>query len=157
ARNAVNRVWHRLLGRGLVEQLDGLGQEPGPNSQLLAELGQEFVATGFDLEKLLTGIVLSQTYQRPAGASTRDLAVREAEERALARYPVRPLTVDQVYAAVQAATGYHDDGAQDQNTDPAIDNLKEDSAILQRSLALLNGPFVEAAVSRGVKETRRAA
>jgi hypothetical protein len=152
ARNAVNRVWHRLLGRGLVEPLDGLGQEPGPNSPLLAELGQEFASTGFDLEKLLTGIVLSQTYQRPAGPST-----SEAEEQTRARYPVRPLSVDQVYAAIQAATGYHEEGPQEPTTDSAVDNLKEDAAILQRSLALLNSPFVEAAVSRGVKEVRRAA
>jgi hypothetical protein len=159
ARNAVNRVWQRVLGRGLIEPLDGLGQEPGPNSALLVELGQEFARGGFDLEKLLTGIVLSKTYQRPAHGGSADLAALDAEERTLARYPVRPLTVDQVFHAVEAATGYRDDAAKPPESeapaDPAVENLKEDTATLQRSLALLNGNFVEAAVTRGVKEVRR--
>ena len=54
---------------------------------------------GYDLEKLLTGIVLSRTYQRPATPAS------DPEARTFARYPVRPLSVDQVYHAIEAPKG----------------------------------------------------
>jgi hypothetical protein len=170
ARNAVNRVWERLFGKGLVEPLDSLGKGPGPSAVLLDALAEEFVKCDFDLERLLRGIVLSRTYQRSSGPIPENMTAVPAEqqakvhldeERLLARFPIRALSVDQLYEAIATATGYRDEirqpGDAEMVNDPAAEQLKDTGLSLQRSLALLNGPFVQQAVVKGVRQARIAA
>jgi hypothetical protein len=65
ARSIVNRIWHRLLGRGLVDPLDQMhSANPPSHPELLDWLARDLVEHGYDLKRLIRGIVLSDTYAR---------------------------------------------------------------------------------------------
>ncbi|MDB5337949.1 MAG: hypothetical protein JWN70_3568 [Planctomycetaceae bacterium] len=65
SRSIVNRVWARLMGRGLVMPLDQMHSEnPASHPELLDWLTRDMVAHGYDLKRLMRGIVLSQAYSR---------------------------------------------------------------------------------------------
>ena len=64
-RVAVNRVWHHLFGRGIVESVDNfgvLGKEP-THPELLDHLAETFVADGWSVKRLIRRIVLTNTWQ----------------------------------------------------------------------------------------------
>lgn len=64
-RVAVNRVWHHLFGRGLVESVDNfgvLGKEP-THPELLDHLAESFVADGWSIKRLIRRIVLTNAWQ----------------------------------------------------------------------------------------------
>jgi mono/diheme cytochrome c family protein len=64
-RTLVNRLWARLLGRGLVEPLDVM-QNPAWDPDLLDWLAEDFVAHGYDLQHTLERILTSRAYRYPA-------------------------------------------------------------------------------------------
>ncbi len=65
ARNIVNRTWARLLGHGLVHPVDQLhSSNPASHPELLDWLERDFVAHNFDVQRLIRGIVSSETYAR---------------------------------------------------------------------------------------------
>jgi hypothetical protein len=67
ARNAVNRIWHQLLGRGIIHEPDDIRPDnPPSNSELLALLEREFVESGYDTRHIYRLILTSATYQRSA-------------------------------------------------------------------------------------------
>ena len=64
AKVMVNRIWHRYLGRGLVEYLDDWeGVEPS-HPKLLEWLANEFIASGYDIKHIARLILNSRVYQR---------------------------------------------------------------------------------------------
>ena len=65
ARVVVNRVWHWLFGRGLVESVDNFGASGSAPShpELLDHLTREFVADGWSVKRLIKRIVMSRVYQ----------------------------------------------------------------------------------------------
>ena len=70
-RVAVNRVWHHLFGRGIVESVDNfgvLGKEP-THPELLDHLAETFVADGWSLKRLIRRIVLTHTWQQSSEPS----------------------------------------------------------------------------------------
>jgi hypothetical protein len=67
AKNLVNRTWARLLGRGLVHPLDQMhSQNPASHPELLEELAEAVVESGYDVRHLTQAIVLSNVYARGA-------------------------------------------------------------------------------------------
>ncbi len=65
AKAMVNRLWHKLLGRGLVEPVDDFrATNPATHPELLDKLAEDFVASGYDLRRTLKLIVSSDTYAR---------------------------------------------------------------------------------------------
>jgi hypothetical protein len=65
ARSIVNRVWARLMGHGLVDPLDQMhSANPASHPELLDWLERDLVAHGYDLKRLVHGIVLSDAYAR---------------------------------------------------------------------------------------------
>ena len=64
SRTIVNRLWARLMGRGLVEPLDDMEQRAW-NRDLLDWLAEDFVAHGYDLKRTLEMICTSSAYQLP--------------------------------------------------------------------------------------------
>ena len=65
SRVIVNRLWHHLLGRGIVESVDNfgvLGSNPS-HPELLDHLASTFQADGWSLKKMIRRIVLTRTYQ----------------------------------------------------------------------------------------------
>jgi hypothetical protein len=66
-RTIVNRLWARLIGRGLVEPLDDM-EKPAWNVDLLDWLAEDLVANKYDLKHTLELILTSRAYQLPAVA-----------------------------------------------------------------------------------------
>ncbi|MHC4875561.1 MAG: DUF1549 domain-containing protein [Planctomycetota bacterium] len=65
AQNIANRIWQRMLGRGLVDPVDQIHSgNPASHPDLLAWLARDLVTHGYDLKRLIRGIALSQTYSR---------------------------------------------------------------------------------------------
>jgi mono/diheme cytochrome c family protein len=64
SRTLVNRLWARLLGRGLVEPLDDM-EKPAWNRDLLDWLAEDFAAHGYDIKHTLEVITTSRAYQSP--------------------------------------------------------------------------------------------
>lgn len=65
ARVMTNRIWHHLLGRGIVPSTDNfgvLGQAPS-HPELLDHLATDFRREGWSIKRLIRTIMLSSTYQ----------------------------------------------------------------------------------------------
>lgn len=61
SRTLVNRLWARLLGRGLVEPTDDMDQ-PAWAPEVLDWLAEDFVAHGYDIRHTLETIMTSRAY-----------------------------------------------------------------------------------------------
>lgn len=106
ARNAVNRIWAMMMGRGLVNTVDwDHPANPPSHPELLDLLTTEFVAHRYDVKWLIKQIALSQTYQRssalPAGAA-------DVPEHRYLSAILKPLTPEQLAYALFEATGQND-------------------------------------------------
>ncbi|MFO0798239.1 MAG: DUF1553 domain-containing protein [Gemmataceae bacterium] len=94
-----NRVWARLMGRGIVEPVDDWERGRPSHPELLRWLGREFVRGGYDLKALTRLVLTSHAYQRaadPALAETPVLFTAPARRR---------LAAEQVVDSLFAATG----------------------------------------------------
>jgi len=69
-RTMVNRLWQRLMGRGIVHPVDSMQTEPW-NADLLDYLATYLIENGYDLKKTLTHIATSQAYQSHAQIVTK--------------------------------------------------------------------------------------
>ena len=65
SRVMANRVWHWLIGTGLVRTVDNFGTtgESPSHPELLDHLAVQFVEQGWSVKKLIRTIVLSRTYR----------------------------------------------------------------------------------------------
>lgn len=97
SRIMVNRIWHHLMGQGIVPSVDNfgvLGQEPS-HPELLDHLAVQFMDEGWSIKRMIREIVRSQTYRQ---ASTPSAAASEVDpdNRLLARANVRRLSGEQI-------------------------------------------------------------
>lgn len=72
SRVIVNRIWHLLLGRGIVPTTDDfgvLGQRP-THPLLLDHLATRFITDGRSIKNMIRTIVLSRTYQMSSQADS---------------------------------------------------------------------------------------
>ena len=65
ARTIVNRIWARLMGRGLIEPNDDMDRPPW-DEDLLDWLATDFVENGYAIKKTMERILTSEAYQLPA-------------------------------------------------------------------------------------------
>jgi hypothetical protein len=101
ARAIVNRLWARLMGYGFVQPLDQMtSANPPSHPELLEWLANDLIEHGYDLKRLIRGMVLSQTYARSSRWDKGEVPKRELF--AVAR--VRPLTPTQLAASLRLAT-----------------------------------------------------
>jgi hypothetical protein len=103
SRNAVNRVWYLMIGRGLSHPLDEVhGHNPPSHPKLMEIMLREFAAKGFDLKWLVREIALSATYQR---SSRRPEGVKEVAAESYRTAHPKAMTPEQILRAVLRATG----------------------------------------------------
>ena len=72
SRVIVNRVWHHLMGRGIVPTTDDfgvLGQRP-THPELLDHLANQFLVEGRSIKKMIRTIVLTKSYQMDSRANS---------------------------------------------------------------------------------------
>ncbi len=79
SRVIVNRVWHWLFGRGLVDTPSNFGTTGSKPShpELLDYLARRFTTDGWSIKKLQRQILLSSTYQLSSSYSASNTAVDE--------------------------------------------------------------------------------
>ncbi len=99
SRAMVNRTWHWLMGRGIVDPVDALSRDnPASVPELLESLASDLRASDFDLRTMIREICLSDAYQR----STQDDVSSEGQQQTqlfAARTP-RPQMPEQWIASV---------------------------------------------------------
>ncbi len=96
-RRAVNWAWAHLMGRGIVHPADDMSPQNAPSHpQLLDELTEYFVASGFDMRRLLQTIALTETYARGSEV----VAESQAPAQMFGRMAVKSLTPEQLYDAL---------------------------------------------------------
>jgi hypothetical protein len=105
ARVIVNRVWHWLLGSGVVRTVDNFGTtgELPSHPELLDYLAIRFVAEGWSVKRLVREVVLSRTY-RQASASN-EAATGDPENRFFARANRRRLDAECIRDSMLVVSG----------------------------------------------------
>jgi hypothetical protein len=94
-----NRIWARLMGRGIVEPVEDWEKGRPTHPELLAWLGRELVKGGYDVKRLARLILTSDAYQRatdPVLKQTSPLFTSPAPRR---------LWAEQIVDSLFAATG----------------------------------------------------
>jgi hypothetical protein len=130
ARAIVNRLWHRMLGRGLVMPLDQMHSEnPPSHPELLAWLARDMVEHRYDLRRLIRGLVLSRAYAR---SSVWEQGEAPAP-KLFAVAQVRPLTPTQLATSMWVATT--DPASLPEAPGPALDAKLEPLAERARGLS----------------------
>lgn len=100
ARTLVNRLWAKLMGRGLVEPADDMDSRPW-NPDLLDWLAADFVDNGCDIKRTLALIATSRAYQMPA----MNLASERAENFVFRGPVVKRMSAEQFVDALSRLTG----------------------------------------------------
>lgn len=100
-RTIVNRLWHRLMGRGIVHPVDAMHTEPW-SADLLDELANRFAADGYDVKKMLAFIASSQAYQSQSHTAKVEA---DAASFVYAGPVARRLTAEQFVDAVWQISG----------------------------------------------------
>ncbi|MGB4740253.1 MAG: PSD1 and planctomycete cytochrome C domain-containing protein [Fuerstiella sp.] len=106
ARVAVNRVWMKLFGKGLVDSPSDFGVRTGPPShpELLDHLTTWFIKNNWSQKALIRYIVLSHTWQQSSDARP-EVAVNDPENRLLARMPRRRMDFEAFRDSLLAVAG----------------------------------------------------
>ena len=100
SRTIVNRIWARLMGRGLVEPADDM-EQPAWHPELLDWLAADLVDHHYDLKRTLEMILTSRAYQLPAVAATEQAAL----EFVFRGPSIRRLSAEQYLDAISQITG----------------------------------------------------
>ena len=106
ARVAVNRVWQKHFGHGLVLSVDDFGfrGELPSHPELLDWLARKFIDSGWSMKALHREIVLSSTYRQAHVENKRALTV-DSRNRLLWRMPRRRLSAEEVRDTLLAHSG----------------------------------------------------
>ncbi len=165
ARVAVNRLWAKLMGTGLVNPTDGFTpRNPPSHPELLDWLAVTFVDSGYDLKQIIRLICNSRTYQLETrggrrGGAPDDLPLFETMQ-------LRRLTAEQLHDSILICCGLYGTG---QQWRPAIESRypappgsflatfgshdrqtiheRDADGTIPQALELLNGWFLNNAVS----------
>jgi hypothetical protein len=101
SRNLVNRLWHRVMGRGLVHPVDSLRTKPW-SEDLLDVLAADLVESGWDVKHVLETICTSEAY----GAATPAVEGQPQGGEYVFKGPLpRRMTAEQFTDAVWQLTG----------------------------------------------------
>lgn len=95
----VNRLWERLMGRGIVASIEDWEKDQPSHPEMLEWLGRELVRQGYDMKAIVRLILNSHAYQRatdPQITTTSPLFIATAPRR---------LTAEQIVDSLFATTG----------------------------------------------------
>ena len=106
ARVMVNRIWHHLFGKGIVETVDNFGLQGKipTHPELLDYLALQFIEEGWSIKKLIKNIVLTEAFQRSAIA-TESAVKKDPQNLYLSHFPVRRLEGEAIRDALLTVSG----------------------------------------------------
>jgi len=107
SRVMANRVWHHLLGRGIVPTVDDFGAmgQPPSHPELLDHLATRFVSDGWSIKRLIRQIVTSRTYQMSSHPADAAAETADPDNVLLHRMNLRRLEGEAVRDAILAVSG----------------------------------------------------
>lgn len=154
AKSAVNRIWGRLFGVGIVDPVDDFSDaNPPSHPELLDELAIAFVDSGYDLKFLLRVLTATEAYQLTSSISD----ISQEPPQRFARMSLKGLSPEQLFDSVSIATGHFERSRRDQpfavNDDlprgefleafnNETDPLTERPTTILQALAMMNGRFI---------------
>jgi hypothetical protein len=106
ARVLANRIWHHLIGRGIVRTVDNFGRtgEAATHPQLLDHLARQLIESGWSIKQLVRSIVLSRTFAISSGHDDAGHAI-DPENRLHWRAHRRRLSPESLRDSMLAAAG----------------------------------------------------
>ena len=106
ARVAVNRLWQKCFGKGIVSTSDDFGAQGSlpTHPKLLDHLASKFIADGWDIKKMLKYILSSRTYQQSSKITQQMLDI-DSENLLYARAPRIRLTAENIRDNALASSG----------------------------------------------------
>ena len=106
ARVMVNRIWHHIFGRGLVETVDnfGLQGKPPTHPQLLDYLAWKFMNEGWSVKGMIRYLVQSYAFQQ-ATQPYGEAQSADPENLLWHHYPVRRLGAESIRDAILYTSG----------------------------------------------------
>lgn len=117
AKAIVNRLWKRMMGRGLVEPADDFrATNPATHPKLLNLLADDFVQHGYNLRRTLQLIANSRTYGRSANATPQN----KDDDRFYSHAIRRPLEPEVLADAIADVLGVSEIYGQDPDGTRAI-------------------------------------
>jgi hypothetical protein len=162
ARITVNQMWHYFFGSGLVDPFDDFGDHnPASHPELLDELSEQFVKSGYDLKYLARTIVNTKAYQLSSTPTIKKKDDDEPENmRLFARMPLRQLSGEQLFDSLAEVMEYKVDRTRQafaigltpreefvvKFNNPENKRVDTHTSILQ-ALHLMNGKFMANATS----------
>lgn len=154
AKAAVNRIWGRLFGVGIINPVDDFSEtNPPSHPELLDELAAAFVDSGYDLKFLLRVLTATEAYQLTSSVSD----ITQEPPQRFARMALKGMSPEQLFDSVCEATGHFERNRRDQafaiNDDRPrnefleafnneTDPLTERSTTILQALAMMNGRFL---------------
>lgn len=115
-RTVVNRIWERLMGRGIVHPVDAMHARPW-NADLLDYLAVRFADDGYDLRKLIHFVMTSQAYQSQSVIQNTETG----EDYAYAGPLARRMTAEQLLDSIWQITDTNPTRAE-ANVDRIVDS-----------------------------------
>ena len=102
ARAMVNRIWHGLFGRGIVNPVDDMHANNEPSHpELLDALTEQFKASGFDMKLLMRAILNSETYQR----TSKPVTANKDDRELYSHRAVRAMLPEQLFDSLVTVMG----------------------------------------------------
>lgn len=108
ARVQVNRLWHHLLGRGIVPTVDNFGVLglPASHPELLDHLAVTFVEEdNWSNKAMIKRIVMSQAYQRASDRNSAAIEAQDPQNLLLHRQNIRRMTSETLRDSILFTAG----------------------------------------------------
>jgi hypothetical protein len=107
ARVMANRIWHHLLGRGIVPSTDNFGVlgQPPSHPELLDHLATRFKGNGWSIKGLIRDVVLTSTYRMSSEHAAPEVEAKDPANVLLHRMNRRRLEGEAVRDAIFATAG----------------------------------------------------
>lgn len=106
SRVMVNRIWHHLFGRGIVETVDNFGLQGKlpTHPELLDYLSLYFIKEGWSVKNIIRQIVFTESFQRAATAFPEN-QMKDPDNYFLHHFPVRRMEAEAIRDAMLATSG----------------------------------------------------
>jgi len=144
ARVAVNHVWARHFGQGLVPSTSDFGRngQPPSNPELLDWLAAHFMANGWSMKELHRLIVTSRAY-RLSSTSEAANAKRDPDDVFLWRYPSKRMESECVRDNILFTSGHLDETRGGPDLDQNLALTSQRRSIYLRTAAEKQSEFIQ--------------